>query len=159
MSRSGLGSPEVWEREIGKRGGVHASRRRLFVTYVHSVLAFRSSGSTVITEFPHSNSCHLAAQLSMSQHRKHTPDGSWKWTQRAPGEERWIKNHIKGVLFRVLFQKGKAESALSPAESAPQAALARHHETNPHEDPRAPTEAAKDSKEKTTNPERQPPKT
>ena len=56
MSRSGLGSPEVWEREIGKRGGVHASRRRLFVTYVHSVLAFRSSGSSVTTEFPHSNS-------------------------------------------------------------------------------------------------------
>ena len=51
----------------------------------------------------------------------------------------------------MLFQKGKAESALSLAEQALQAASARYHETNSRDDLRAMTEAAEYVQEKITN--------
>ena len=87
------------------------------------------------------------SERSRPKYWESVPDGSWKWTQRAPGEARWIKNHIKGVLF----QKQKAESALSFAESAIQAASARYSETKSRDDLHSLTQAAADLHVKTTN--------
>ena len=33
------------------------------------------------------------SELCMPKYWEHKPDGGWNWTQKAPGEARWIKNH------------------------------------------------------------------
>ena len=82
-----------------------------------------------------------------SQYWMYNANGSWKWTQRVPGEPRWIKNHVKGVFY----QKGKAESALYWAERALQAASAQYHDTKSLADLRAMREAARDVQKKIAN--------
>ena len=112
----------------------------------HTPAYLRSGSRTLCTHniiaMPQSDS-----KRSRPKYWENGPDGSWKWTQRAPGEARWIKNHIKGVLF----QKQKAESALSFAESAIQAASARYSETKSRDDLHSLTQATADFQFKATN--------